>query len=136
MAWTACTVDGADGAADTIVNDVLSLTLSIPRGMADVTGLDKSGHEQLLLLGSASLGLSGVFNDASGQSHDTFQTVPTTSVARTVTLTISAQNFATPTAPEMVPTDYALSRAADGSFTWSVPLVISDGVAVSWATPS
>ncbi len=132
MAWTTCSVDGADGTPDVIKNDVTSLTVSLARDLADVTGLDKSAHERLLLLATVSVGLSGVFNDATGQSHDTFQTVPTTSVARTVTLTISGQTFNTPAAPEMLPTDYALSRAADGSFTWTVPLALSNGVAVGW----
>ena len=133
MAWTTCSVDGADGSVDALVGDVTSLTVAMPRGEADVTGLDKSGHERLLLLANLSVGLSGVYNDAADKSHDTFLTVPTTSVARTVTLTVSGQTLNTPSAPEMLPTDYALSRGADGSFTWTVPLVLASGIAVSWA---
>ncbi len=132
MAWTTCSVDGADGNADDIKNDVTSLTVAMPRAEADVTGLDRSAHERLLLLATLSVGLSGVFNDSADKSHDTFLTVSTTSVARTVTLTVSGKTLDNPSLPEMLPSDYALSRGADGSFTWTVPLVLGSGVAVSW----
>ena len=38
MAWTTCSIDGSDAAADLIINDVTNLTLSIPRAEQDVTG--------------------------------------------------------------------------------------------------
>jgi len=133
MAWTTCDVDGADGNADSIKNDVTSLTVSMPRAEADVTGLDKSAHERLLLLATVSVGLNGVFNDSADKSHDTFLTVPTTSVARTVTLTVSGKTLDNPSVPEMLPTDYSLSRGADGSFNWTVPLLNGDGATVAWA---
>jgi hypothetical protein len=95
----------------------------------DVTGLDKSAFERLLLLADASFTGNGVFNDASNQAHDVFKTVPSTSVARTVTLTVSGQTLAN----EMLFTDYALTRAADGSLVFSVPGVLSDGTVPTWA---
>ena len=130
LAWTTCSVDDSGGSAEAIVNDVTSLTLSTPRAEQDVTGLDKSAKERLLLLADVSIGLNGVFNDAaSPSSHDTFKTVPSTSVARTVTLTVSGQTYAS----ECFPTDYSLNRAADGSFTWTVPLALADGTVNAWA---
>jgi hypothetical protein len=41
----------------------------------DITGLDKSANERLLLLADFSISLAGVFNDASNMSHDVFKTV-------------------------------------------------------------
>jgi len=133
MAWTTCSVDGSDAAADDIKNDVTSLTISTPRAVQDSTGLDKSGHERILLLADVSIGLTGVFNDGANASHATFGDCATTSVLRTVSLTISGQSLATAAAPECFVTDYSLSRAADGSFTWTVPLLNGDGAVVAWA---
>ncbi len=133
MAWTTCSVEGSDSADDVIKNDVTSLTIASPRGVQDVTGLDKSGHERLLLLADVSIGLTGVFNDAGDKSHATFGNCATTSVLRKVSLTISDQSFATAAPPEVVVSDYQLSRGADGSFTWTTTLENGDGAVVGWA---
>ena len=105
------------------------MSFATPRGVQDVTGIDKSAIERLLLLADASVDLNGVFNDAVDQSHDVFKTVPSTSVARTVTLTVSGQTLA----GEFLFSDYALTRAADGSFTWSAPGALADGTVPLWA---
>lgn len=107
------------------------MSFATPRGVQDVTGIDKSAMERLLLLADASIDLNGVFNDAGDQSHDVFKTVPSTSVARTVTLLVSGQNLPN----EMLFSDYALTRAADGSFTWSAPGALTGGVVPTWTTP-
>lgn len=126
-----CAVDDSGGVARTISNDITNLTINTPRGEQDSTGIDKSAHERILLLADVSVALNGVFNDATNMSHDVFKTVPSTSVARTTTLAISGQQLA----PELLYTDYALTRAQDGSFTWSAPGALSDGTAPSWTTP-
>lgn len=84
--------------------------------------------ERLLLLADFSITLNGVFNDASGLSHDVLKTVPSTSVARTVTLVVSGQTLAN----ECLFTDYSLTRAQDGSLTWTAPGVLSDGTVPTW----
>lgn len=94
-----------------------------------MTGLDKSAIERLLLLADFQQTVNGVFNDATNLSHDVFKTVPSTSVARTVTNVISGQTLA----GELFLTDYALTRAAGGEFTWSVPAVLSGGAVPTWA---
>ncbi len=94
-----------------------------------MTGVDKSAMERLLLLADASVTLNGVFNPAANQSHDVFKTVPSTSVARTVTLVVSSQTLPN----EMLFSDYALTRAADGSFTWTAPGALTGGVVPTWA---
>ena len=129
LGWTAATVDDSSASPQTIINDFTDISFSTPRGVQDVTGIDKSAMERLLLLADASVDFNGVFNDATDQSHDVFKTVPSTSVARTVTLTVSGQTLA----GEYLFTDYALTRAGDGSLTFSAPGVLADGTVPTWA---
>jgi hypothetical protein len=126
---TTLTVDDSTPAAQTIINDITNFSLSTPRGVQDVTGVDKSAMERLLLLADASMDLNGVFNPAANQSHDVFKTVPSTSVVRTVLLTVSSQVLT----GEYLFTDYALTRAGDGSLTFSAPGVLATGVVPTWA---
>lgn len=129
LGWTTCSVDDASGTARAIKNDITNLQFATPRGVQDATGIDKSAYERLLLLADFSVTLNGVFNDAANQSHDVFKTVPSTSVARTVTLTVSGQTLAN----ECLFTDYPLTRGDDGALTFSAPGVLSDGTVPTWA---
>ena len=95
----------------------------------DITGLDKSARERLLLLADFTVAISGVFNDASNMSHDVFKTVSSTSVARTTTLAVSGQTLP----GELFYTDYALSRSSSGELTWSAPGALAGGVVPTWA---
>jgi hypothetical protein len=122
-------VDDSGGVARTISNDIVSISFSTPRGVEDITGLDKSAIERLLLLADGQVTIQGKFNDASNMSHDVFKTVSSTSVTRTVTITVSGQVLAM----EMVFTDYALVRGGDGSFNWTAPGVLADGTVPTWA---
>ncbi len=126
---TTLSVDDAASAVKTIINDITNFSFATPRGVQDVTGVDKSAMERLLLLADASVQLNGVFNDATDQAHDVFKTVPSTSVARTVTLVVSAQTLP----GEYLFTDYALARAGDGSLTWTAPGVLATGVVPTWS---
>lgn len=125
----ALAVDDSGGSARTISNDVVTLDFSIPRESSDVTGLDKSAMERLLLLGDFSCTINGVFNDASNTSHDVFKTVCSASVTRTITITVSGQSLPN----ESLITDYALSRAANGALTYSAPASLQSGTAPTWA---
>jgi hypothetical protein len=58
-----------------------------------------------------------------------FKTVPSTSVARTVTLVESAKTLAN----EVLFTDYPLTRADGGELTFSVPGVLADGAVPTWS---
>lgn len=129
LGWTTCSVDDSGGSARAIKNDVTNLEFATPRGVQDITGIDKSAYERLLLLADFSVTLNGVFNDAANQAHDVFKTVSSTSVARTVTLTVSGQTLAN----ECLFTDYPLTRADSGELTWAVPGVLSDGTVPTWA---
>ncbi|CAL9352021.1 hypothetical protein SUDANB1_00479 [Streptomyces sp. enrichment culture] len=129
LGWTTCSVDDASGTARAIKNDITNLQFATPRGVQDVTGIDKSAYERLLLLADFSITLNGVFNDAANQAHDVFKTVPSTSVARTVSLTVSGQSLNN----ECLFTDYPLTRGDDGALTFAVPGVLSDGTVPTWA---
>lgn len=122
-------VDDSAGVARTISNDVNTLTVATPRGVQDITGVDKSAIERQLLLADMSVTLNGAaFNDAANFSHSVFKTVPSTSVMRTTSIGISGQTLA----GELLFTDYSLSRGADGSLTWTAPGVLADGTVPTW----
>lgn len=128
LGWTTASVDDAGGTARAIRNDFTNLQFSTPRAVQDITGIDKSAIERLLLLADFSVTFNGVFNDASNMSHDVFKTVSSTSVARTVTLVVSGQTLAN----ECLFTDYPLTRADSGELTFAVPGVLSDGTVPTW----
>ena len=122
-------IDDSGSTARTISNDIVSLDFATPREEQDITGLDKSARERLLLLADFTVSPSGIFNDASNMSHAVFATVPSSSVARTTTLTISGQVLA----GELFFTDYALSRSSSGELTWSAPGALAGGAVPTWA---
>ncbi|MFE6931747.1 hypothetical protein ACFVDT_06920 [Streptomyces sp. NPDC057699] len=129
IGWTTCSVDDATGTPQDIRNDITNLQFATPRAVQDVTGIDKAAMERLLLLADFSITLNGVFNDAANKSHAVFKTVPSTSVARTVSLAVSGQTLAN----ECLFTDYPLTRSDSGELTWAVPGVLSDGTVPTWS---
>jgi hypothetical protein len=129
LGWTTLNVDDSGGTARDIRNDCTNIDWSMPRGVQDVTGLDKSAIERLLLLADFSGTVNGVFNDATNLSHAVLKTVGSTSVNRTISIGVSGQTLAN----ECLITDYALTRAASGEFTWSAPFSLADGTAPTWS---
>jgi hypothetical protein len=129
LGWTTLSVDDSGGTPVVIKNDVTNLQFATPRAVQDVTGIDKSAIERLLLLADFSITMNGVFNSAT--SHTVWKTVPSTSVARTTSITVNSQSFST--APEVLYTDYPLTRADGGELTWAVPGVLADGAVPTWA---
>ena len=122
-------VDDSGGVVRDISNDITSMEFSTPRGVQDITGLDKSAIERLLVLADGAVTMTGVFNDAVNKSHDVFKTVPSSSVIRTVTILVSGQTLAM----EMFFSDYALSRAASGELTWTATGALGNGSVPTWA---
>jgi len=133
LSLTALSVDTSAGVAKDIRNDITNFDFATPRGVQDVTGVDKAAMERILLLADFSITLNGVFNDAADMSHSVFATVPSSSVARTVTLTITGGVGANTLPNECLFTDYSMSRGNDGSLTWTAPGVLSDGTTPTWA---
>jgi hypothetical protein len=129
LGWTTFSVDDSGGTARAIINDITDFDFSTPRADWDVTGVDKSAHERILLLADFSISPKGVFNPATNASHDVFKTVPSTSVARTVTLTVASKTLAN----EVLFTDYSLKRGNGGELTFEAPGALADGTVPTWA---
>lgn len=126
------TVDDSSGSGQAISNDVTDLSFSIPSGVQDVTGVNSSGMERLLLLADMQVTLNGVFNDANNLSHavlKNYRTLAASQVGRTTAIAHSGQTLS----DEILYNDYALQRAADGSLRWSAPGSLSDGGVPAWA---
>lgn len=129
LGWTTLSVDNAAGTPNDVRNDCTDVQFATPRAVQDVTGIDKSAMERLLLLADFSVDMKGVFNPASNKSHDTFKTIPSTSVQRTVSLGVNGVSLPN----ECLLTDYQVQRSNSGELTWSVPGVLSDGTVPTWA---
>jgi hypothetical protein len=128
LGWSTLTVSDSTGTNNVdIRNDVTDLTFSTPRGVQDVTGIDKSAHERLLLLADFSIAPKGVFNAA--VSHAVFSTVPSTSVTRLTKITVNATNLQA----NCLYSDYALTRAAGGELTFTTKGDLSDGAVPTWS---
>jgi hypothetical protein len=117
-----CTVTVA---GNNISNDVTSFSVDTPYGVQDVTGIDKSAMERIMLRADCTGTLSGVFNTTASMSHATFKAPGIKTVVLVypgpATLTFSAAF-----------SNYALSMGADGSLTWSVNYSLSSGTAAAW----
>lgn len=112
-------------AGNNISNDVKSLNVDTPYGVQDVTGIDKSAMERLLLRGDLSGTINGVFNTASSMSHATLKTPGSKSF-------VAAYPGATLTTT-VITSNYAVSMADDGSLTWSVNIVLTGGAVPVWS---
>src|SRR5690349_19598401 len=112
-------------ASNNISNDVGSLTFDTPYGTQDVTGLDKSAVERLLLRADCTGTLNFFFNVDSSRSHATLKTPGSKSVV------ILFGGAATATFNAIFG-NYSLNVAADGSITGSSNWQLDSGTAVAW----
>jgi hypothetical protein len=130
IGWTTLSVDDNSSSQQAIKNDFTNLSFSTPRAVQDVTGVDKTAIERLLLLADMSWTGNGVFNAASNMSHAVFSTIPlANSVTRLVTMVVNGKTLA----PTLALTDYQLTRPATGELTWQVPGSLSSGTAPTWS---
>lgn len=129
LAWTTCTVADASGTPQDIRTDITNLNFSTPRGVQDVTGIDKSAHERLLLLADMTGQFNFVFDGASNMVHDVCKTISSTSVVRAIAMTV---NGATLNSNHYL-TDYQLSRSNTGELTGQVPFSLADGAVPTWS---
>ncbi|MEU0514316.1 MULTISPECIES: hypothetical protein [Amycolatopsis] len=129
LGWSTLSVDDAAGTPRDIRNDITNLEFATPRATQDVTGIDKSANERLLLLADFSATLNGVFNDAANASHSVFKTITSTSVPRTMSIGVSGQTLTN----EVLLTDYPLTRSDSGELTWAVPAALADGTVPVWS---
>lgn len=134
LGLTTLSVDDSAGTLRDIRNFIGDFQISTPRAVQDVTGVDKSAIERLLLLADFSITLNGFFaDDANVGSHTVFKTVPSTSVQRTVTLVITGTVGANTLTNECIFTDYAITRGSDGALTFTAPGVLANGTAPAWS---
>jgi len=127
------TVQDSSAVTQTISNDVTNFTFTTPRAVEDITGVDKSAKEALLLLADYTNTLNGVFNSAAGASHPVFKDVASTSATRVTKIAPTASSGASPYLQvNALYTDYQITRAAGGALTWQAPGVLQDGTPPSW----
>ena len=129
LGWTTFSVDDSGGTPVALVASTTQLSFSTPRGVMDTTGLSQSAMDRLLLLADFSVSPTMVFDDGATGCHTVFKTVPSTSVARTVTITVSANTLPN----ETLFTDYALSRSQSGELICTAPGVLTGGTVPTWA---
>ena len=136
LGWTTLSIDDGAGTDNVVAikNDVTNFDFSTPRGVQDITGVDKSANERLLLLADFQITLNGVFNDTATDSWlEAFAAagkgVSDSSAARTLTMVISSQTLAN----EVMLSDMSMSRSATGEFTWTVTGQLSDGTVPAWS---
>lgn len=122
------TIDDADGTGRAISNDITQITFNTSRGVQDVTGLDKSAIERLLLLNDFNCSITAVFNPAANPSMFGVFSTPADNDTRTVVIVVGGKTMTA----ECVMSDVSWSRNADGSFTASATFVLANGTAAAW----
>lgn len=133
LALNTLSVDDSAGTLRDIRTYVGDFQFSTPRAVQDVTGVDKSAMERLLLLADFSITINGFFaDDANVGSHTVFKTIPSTSVQRTVTIAVAGTVGTNTLTNECILTDYAVTRGSDGALTYTVPGVLANGTAPAW----
>ena len=127
LGFSSCSLGDSSNSPVVIKNDVTELNWATPRAVQDVTGIDKSAIERLLLLADFTVSLKGVFNAA--VSHTALRTVSSTSVNRTLTLVVAGATLTN----NVVVTDYQITRSATGELTWTAPGSLADGNVPTWS---
>jgi hypothetical protein len=112
-------------ASNNISNDVLSFSFDTPYGVQEITGLDKSAVERLLLRADCTGSFSFAFNVDASRSHATLKTPG----SKTFVILFAAVATATFTA---LTTNYGLNVGTDGSILGTANWALSSGTAVAW----
>ena len=126
------TVDDSAGSGQAISNDITDVKWEMPSDVQDVTGINKSAHERLLLLADFSITLNGVFNDASAMSFAIFKnyrTLAASQTGRTTTMVHSGQTLTN----EVLYDHFDFTRPASGELTWEAGGGLSDGTVPVWS---
>lgn len=123
------TIDDADGTGRAITNDITNITFSTPRGVQDVTGLNSTALERLLLLIDFNCTVTAVFNPAANPSMFGVFSTPADNDTRTVVIVVGGKTMTA----ECHMTGVSWSRNADGSFTAQATFVQSSTTAPAWS---
>ncbi len=127
LGWSEFNVDNAAGSAQDIRNDITNFEFATPYNLQEITGIDKLAMERLALLADCTGTMNGVFNPAANRAHAVLS--GDLRVIRTIDLVVSTKALST----ECLISDYALTRAASGEFTWSAPYSLADGTVPTWS---
>lgn len=112
--------------------DIGSLgSISTPRGVTDITGIDKSAFERRLLGRDGNLEFSSWFNPASAQAHERLGALPTTDQILTYCRGTTLGNTAAAMVAKQV--NYDGTRAADGAFSLDTSAQ-ANGYGLEWGT--
>ena len=126
-------LDDSGGTLRDISTAVLSFEISTPRGVFDITGLDKSAIERMLGLADCQLSLNAQFDPtATTGVHTVLRTMSSSSAARTATIVINS----TPTATlsvEVVCSECTWSRSQDGNLLMAATLMLQNGAVPTWS---
>jgi hypothetical protein len=129
LGTTTCTVDDVLGTARAISNDVQSIEVSTPRGVFDVTGVNKSAFERILGLSDGKVTIKGVFNNDANKSHMVFMSVTGHNVARTVAILFPGATITM----EIAFSEYSVTRGGDGALQWTTTGELATGTAPVWS---
>ena len=131
LAWSTMSVDDSGDTLRAIKGDVTSLDLGMPRTSTDVTGVDGSAIERLLLLADFTLTLAGVVNDAADTgAHTVLKTITSDNTVRSVSVAISSQLLVS----ECLFTSYQVDRATSGELTFAAAGMLANGTVPAWTT--
>ena len=121
------TIDDSGGTARDISNDVSAVQFGTPQNLQDVTGLDKSAMERIVLLNDAQVQITvPAFNDAAGMS---FAVLKNRTGSRTVVIAHSGNTLTL----ETYISDVQFTRNADGSLGASATFMLNSGTVPTWA---
>lgn len=126
------TVDDSSGSGQAISTDINDLTFAIPSGILDWTGVNATGYERGYGLADMTVSLNGTFDDGSNLAHavlKNYRTLFTAQVGRTTAIAHSGQTLS----DEILYSDMAYTRAADGSLKFTAPGNLSDGGTPAWS---
>lgn len=125
-------IDDSSGSLRDISNDVTNIGITQGQNLLDSTGIDKSAMERLIGLGDVTYNVSGIFNAASNMSHAVLSTMSGT---RTVSYAVGGNSASNPILScECLLSSYNLTRATDGSLTWTADLSLQSGTVPTWST--
>jgi hypothetical protein len=127
-------VDDSGGSARAIANDLTAVNWDQQSNVMDITGIDKSAMERLLLLADFQITLNAVFNDAATTTmFAVFKNYRTSTAGsgtgRTTTMVHSGQTLAN----EVIYSALSMTRGSDGSFTANIPGSLTGGVVPVWS---
>lgn len=121
-----CYVHGYDLSGDVGAID----SISTPRGVLEVPGIDKSAMERILSHTDAQAAFTAFFNDAAGQEHAALSGLPTTD--RVLVMAKSSTRGASAFGMVGKQINYDPTRGPDGSLTLDVSAMGSTGTAPGW----